>query len=641
MTETSYYPPTASSRRPGGTGAAGPVLVAVDGPSAQRRATVAVRAILAVPHVFALYFLGIAAGVIAVIGWLCALVTGRLPRFAATYLSGYLRWSLRVGAYLLLLTDQYPPFAFGDAAYPVRLAVGPGKLNRLTVLVRLLLAIPAAIVSVLLTSGFTTIVIFIAWLTALIAGRLPASLHQAFAAVLRYTTRYYGYLYLLTGAYPAGLFGDEPDAPGQAAGWRLALSPGAKRLTGLFLVLGVLTAAGAGAWTGVTINAIRQRNAEISQLRTDVAHFNPVVARHNAAVARLLQANSQEENASLTLDEAHNTLVGVLNSPGSDSSDCATVNCFNVTSLPGAKAFSAFGSTLRATPVPPGSAAIAKRLTAETASTAQDWTEMATADSFTSVENFATAAENVGGKFDNDFSALETSLENEGVTLSAEANTLNNVAATLNHQAAALSRRAVALNVTVSVRAASDAALSLGGGTAGAWPGILTGATRGAGAGWWTSMASGQSATESGRFTTMSAHQLDQAVFGQVLPEDIDWEPFPSFPPPARLAVVVGRPAEPAPYVVRVKVPSGVKLMPHRHHEDRVYTVMSGVFYIGVGEQFDEGKLRAYPPGAVIVLPGGTPHFHWAKSGEYVTQVTALGPISLEYVDPHDDPRNK
>jgi uncharacterized RmlC-like cupin family protein len=131
------------------------------------------------------------------------------------------------------------------------------------------------------------------------------------------------------------------------------------------------------------------------------------------------------------------------------------------------------------------------------------------------------------------------------------------------------------------------------------------------------------------------------AVAATTLREDIGWEPFPAFPPPARLAVVVGRPSESAPYVVRVKVPSGVKLMPHRHHEDRVYTVISGVFHIGLGEQFDEGNLRAYPPGAVIVLPGGTPHFHWAKSGEYVTQVTATGPISLGYLDPKDDPRNK
>jgi uncharacterized RmlC-like cupin family protein len=138
----------------------------------------------------------------------------------------------------------------------------------------------------------------------------------------------------------------------------------------------------------------------------------------------------------------------------------------------------------------------------------------------------------------------------------------------------------------------------------------------------------------------MMAHQPDEGVFKSVLPEDIDWEPFPAFPPSARLAVVVGETAEPGPYMVRVKVPSGVKLMPHLHHEDRVYTVMSGVFYIGLGDQFDSDELRAYPPGAVIVLPGGTPHFHWARSGEYVTQVTAIGPISLEYLNPDDDPRN-
>jgi hypothetical protein len=52
-----------------------------------------------------------------------------------------------------------------------------------------------------------------------------------------------------------------------------------------------------------------------------------------------------------------------------------------------------------------------------------------------------------------------------------------------------------------------------------------------------------------------------------------------------------------------------------------------------------EWKVKAYPPGSVIVLPGDTYHFHWAKSGEYVTQVTAIGPLGLEYLDPHDDPR--
>lgn len=134
-------------------------------------------------------------------------------------------------------------------------------------------------------------------------------------------------------------------------------------------------------------------------------------------------------------------------------------------------------------------------------------------------------------------------------------------------------------------------------------------------------------------------HQLGQEVFKTILPEDVDWKPFPAFPPSIRLAVVVGQPSAPGPYTIRVKAPHGAKLMPHKHPEDRVYTVISGVFYIGLGDEFDASKLEAYAPGAVIILPGNTPHFHWAKSGEYVTQVTAMGPLGLEYLSAKDDPR--
>jgi quercetin dioxygenase-like cupin family protein len=135
-------------------------------------------------------------------------------------------------------------------------------------------------------------------------------------------------------------------------------------------------------------------------------------------------------------------------------------------------------------------------------------------------------------------------------------------------------------------------------------------------------------------------HHAGQDLFKATISEDIDWKPFPAFPPSVRLAVVVGQPSEAGPYTIRVKVPRDVKLMPHKHPEDRVYTVISGVFYIGLGDQFDADKLQAYPPGAVIVLPGNTSHFHWARSGEYVAQVTAIGPLGLDYVNPNDDPRN-
>ena len=131
-----------------------------------------------------------------------------------------------------------------------------------------------------------------------------------------------------------------------------------------------------------------------------------------------------------------------------------------------------------------------------------------------------------------------------------------------------------------------------------------------------------------------------KGIFKAILAEEIDWKPFAAFPPSARLAVVVGQPLRAGPYTIRVKVPGGVKLMPHKHPEDRIYTVISGVFYIGLGDRFDAEKLQAYPPGTVIVLPGNTSHFHWAKSGEYVTQVSAIGPLGLEYVNADDDPRN-
>ncbi len=125
------------------------------------------------------------------------------------------------------------------------------------------------------------------------------------------------------------------------------------------------------------------------------------------------------------------------------------------------------------------------------------------------------------------------------------------------------------------------------------------------------------------------------------MPEDIQWKPFAAFPDKARLAVLVGEPTKQGPYVIRVKVPHDVKLMPHRHPEDRIYTVISGTFFIGLGATFDAEELVAYPPGTVIVLSGHTAHFHWAKSGEYVTQVSAIGPLGLEYVRAEDDPRNR
>jgi hypothetical protein len=82
-----------------------------------------------------------------------------------------------------------------------------------------------------------------------------------------------------------------------------------------------------------------------------------------------------------------------------------------------------------------------------------------------------------------------------------------------------------------------------------------------------------------------TAAGLSSQIFGMMRPEDVRWTAFPAFPPSVRLAILVGDIGRPGPYVVRVKVPADVKLMPHTHPEDRVYTVISGVFYIGLGQR--------------------------------------------------------
>ena len=211
---------------PGGPAAAtgqeelAPVLVAFAGPARQSRLTVLIRLLMVIPHFIVLWALGIAAYVVVIIGWFGALFTGRLPTFAADFLAGFVRWQTRVFGYTILLTDVYPPFTLEDADYPIRVAVRPGRLNRLAVLFRFILLIPAWIVASIVSYGALTIVQFVSWLIVLISGQMPDSLHQALSAVLRYQVRVIGFAFMLTSAYPAGLYGDPV-----TAGSALAASP--------------------------------------------------------------------------------------------------------------------------------------------------------------------------------------------------------------------------------------------------------------------------------------------------------------------------------------------------------------------------------------------------------------------------------
>jgi hypothetical protein len=88
-----------------------PAELVLDASEAPRdRVSVAFRIILAIPHLLAVWVLGVAWALATVIAWFAILFTGRYPRGLYDFGVGVLRWNTRVEAYLLLLHDEYPPF---------------------------------------------------------------------------------------------------------------------------------------------------------------------------------------------------------------------------------------------------------------------------------------------------------------------------------------------------------------------------------------------------------------------------------------------------------------------------------------------------------------------------------------------------
>ncbi len=88
-----------------------PVTFGAEYPDKMSRLTTFFRLILVIPQAFVLYFISIAAGIIAFIAWWAILFTGKYPKGMYDFFVGYMRWSTRVNGYMYLLTDKYPPFS--------------------------------------------------------------------------------------------------------------------------------------------------------------------------------------------------------------------------------------------------------------------------------------------------------------------------------------------------------------------------------------------------------------------------------------------------------------------------------------------------------------------------------------------------
>jgi quercetin dioxygenase-like cupin family protein len=124
------------------------------------------------------------------------------------------------------------------------------------------------------------------------------------------------------------------------------------------------------------------------------------------------------------------------------------------------------------------------------------------------------------------------------------------------------------------------------------------------------------------------------------MPETLKWVEPPVLPG-ARLAVVQGDPSKEGLFVYRLRMPANYKIPPHYHKAAENVTVLSGVFYIGVGEKFDPKAGHELPVGGFAAIPPDHAHFAWAGGQETVVQVHGVGPSDLRFVDPADDPRKK
>ena len=124
-------------------------------------------------------------------------------------------------------------------------------------------------------------------------------------------------------------------------------------------------------------------------------------------------------------------------------------------------------------------------------------------------------------------------------------------------------------------------------------------------------------------------------------PDDLKWKPGPpSLPKGALIAVLEGDPDQEGMFVFRVKVPDGYRIPPHIHPKMERVTVIAGTFQIGMGEKFDEKALKPMPAGTYGYWDAGMKHFV-QTNGETIAQFHGMGPWSIQYVNPADDPRNQ
>lgn len=136
------------------------------------------------------------------------------------------------------------------------------------------------------------------------------------------------------------------------------------------------------------------------------------------------------------------------------------------------------------------------------------------------------------------------------------------------------------------------------------------------------------------------AASAEETAFIAAKASELQWSAAPSVGPGAMMAVIEGNLKSAEPFTVRLMLPAGSVIGMHTHPTTERVTVISGHFYLGIGDQPDAATATTYGPGDTLIIPAGMPMVAGTKGEEAVLQLHGTGPWGIAYHDPADDPAN-
>lgn len=131
----------------------------------------------------------------------------------------------------------------------------------------------------------------------------------------------------------------------------------------------------------------------------------------------------------------------------------------------------------------------------------------------------------------------------------------------------------------------------------------------------------------------------DQAALA---PADLKWMPAPPvLPKGVQIAVLSGNPFAEGFSTVRLKIPPHTTFAPHWHPTIESFTVLSGKFFVGMGDKVDKATAKALPPMGFASMPAMHHHYAYTGDAPVMIDLSFYGPFQIYYVNPADDPSKK